>query len=178
MKRPVYIDALIVKTNSCFISLSPWRHRFTSRPARVRFMVEIVIFFRPMESHFLVRQGPLIIEALRSHSDTHTQPRYDSSGRVISPTQRSLPRSILLSHIHAHGANQSYNPSKPAATNSRVRRPSHCNRPKHLQWERVLLEYSDFPPLILTKCFVILTQYRAGDKIKKNEMGWEYGAYG
>jgi hypothetical protein len=23
-----------------------------------------------------------------------------------------------------------------------------------------------------------LTQYRAGDKIEKNEMGWAYGAYG
>ena len=28
------------------------------------------------------------------------------------------------------------------------------------------------------KCFVLLTQYRAGDKIKKNEMGWACGAYG
>ena len=27
-------------------------------------------------------------------------------------------------------------------------------------------------------CFVLLTQYRAGDKIKKNEMGWACGAYG
>jgi hypothetical protein len=26
--------------------------------------------------------------------------------------------------------------------------------------------------------FVLLTQYRAGDKIKKNEMGWACGAYG
>ena len=25
---------------------------------------------------------------------------------------------------------------------------------------------------------VLLTQYRAGDKIKKNEMGWAFGAYG
>ena len=28
------------------------------------------------------------------------------------------------------------------------------------------------------KCFVHLTQYCAGDKIKKNEMGWACGAYG
>ena len=27
-------------------------------------------------------------------------------------------------------------------------------------------------------CFVLLTQYRAGDKIKKNEMGWACGVYG
>ena len=30
----------------------------------------------------------------------------------------------------------------------------------------------------LDKCFVLLTQYRAGYKIKKNEMGWACGAYG
>jgi hypothetical protein len=28
------------------------------------------------------------------------------------------------------------------------------------------------------KWFVLLNQYRAGDKIKKNEMGWACGAYG
>jgi hypothetical protein len=28
------------------------------------------------------------------------------------------------------------------------------------------------------KCFVLLTQHRADDKIKKNEMGWACGAYG
>ena len=28
------------------------------------------------------------------------------------------------------------------------------------------------------KCFVLLTQYCAGDKMEKNEMGWACGAYG
>jgi len=28
------------------------------------------------------------------------------------------------------------------------------------------------------KLFVLLTQYCAGDKIEKNEMGWACGAYG
>jgi len=27
-------------------------------------------------------------------------------------------------------------------------------------------------------CFALLTQYCAGDKIEKNEMGWACGAYG
>jgi len=71
MKRPVYIDALILKTNSCFIGLSLWRHRFTSRPDRVSLMVENVTFFRSLELHFLMRYGPLIIEALRSHTHNH-----------------------------------------------------------------------------------------------------------
>ena len=28
------------------------------------------------------------------------------------------------------------------------------------------------------KCSVLLTQYRAGDKMEKNEMGWACGEYG
>ena len=32
--------------------------------------------------------------------------------------------------------------------------------------------------LHISKWFVLLTQYCAGDKIEKNEMGWAYGAYG
>jgi len=35
-----------------------------------------------------------------------------------------------------------------------------------------------FVAAINEKRFVLLTQYRAGDKIKKNEMGWACGAYG
>ena len=39
----------------------------------------------------------------------------------------------------------------------------------------------DGPQLLsFSECIVVdnLTQYRAGDKIKKNEMGWACGAYG
>jgi hypothetical protein len=47
----------------------------------------------------LVGQGPLIIEASRSHSNTPHSP-----GRVISPTQRTLPdntqRSQETTNIH------------------------------------------------------------------------------
>jgi len=41
----------------------------------------------------LVGQGLLSIEALRSHSRTHTYTHYDSSGRGIGPSQRPLPDS-------------------------------------------------------------------------------------
>jgi hypothetical protein len=44
----------------------------------------------PMAQQPPVGQGLLVIEASRSHSDTH-HTRYDSSGRVISPTHRLLP---------------------------------------------------------------------------------------
>ena len=42
------------------------------------------------------------------------------------------------------------------------------------QYSKYYIEYVDRR----VKCFVLLTQYRAGDKIKKNEMGWACGAYG
>ena len=47
MATKIYIDSLILKTDSCFIRLSPWRHWFTSRPDRVSYMVENLAFFSP-----------------------------------------------------------------------------------------------------------------------------------
>jgi len=32
--------------------------------------------------------------------------------------------------------------------------------------------------IFVAEIFVLLTQYCAGDKIEKNEMGWACGAYG
>jgi cell division protein FtsL len=32
--------------------------------------------------------------------------------------------------------------------------------------------------VVVVVVVVVLTQYRAGDKIEKNEMGWACGAYG
>jgi hypothetical protein len=49
-----------------------------------------IAFFYPMAQQPLVGKGRLIIQASRSHSDTHHS-LYDSSGRVISPKQRSVP---------------------------------------------------------------------------------------
>jgi hypothetical protein len=65
----------------------------------------------------LVGQDLLIIEASRSNSDTLQS--VDSSGRVISPTQRPLPDDAQHSQetdIHAPGGIRTPNPSKrPAA---------------------------------------------------------------
>ena len=60
------------------------------------------------------RQGLLIIEASRSHTHTHHS-RYDSSGRVISQTQRPLPDNTQHSQqtdIDVPGWIQTSNPSK------------------------------------------------------------------
>jgi len=78
----------------------------------------------------LVGQGLLIIVASRSHSDApHT--RHDSSGRVISPTQRPLPDNTQHSQetdIHVSGGIRTRNPSKLAAADQRLRLRCHWER--------------------------------------------------
>jgi hypothetical protein len=78
-----------------------------------------------------VGQGLLIIEASRLHSDT-PHLAYDSSGRVISPTQGPLPDNTKHSQetdIHAARGIQTHNPSKPAAADPRLGPHSHGDRP-------------------------------------------------
>jgi hypothetical protein len=68
-----------------------------------------------------VGQGLLIIEASWSHSDTSHS--VDSSGRVISPTQRPLPDNTQHSQetdIHAAGGIRTRNPSMRAAADPRL----------------------------------------------------------
>ena len=43
---------------------------------------------------------------------------------------------------------------------------------------RHVIYQSNFTDLCILHEFVMLTQYCAGDKIEKNEMGWACGAYG
>jgi hypothetical protein len=71
----------------------------------------------------LVGQGLLIIEATRSHSDT-PHIRQDSSGRVISPTQKSVPDNKQHSQetdTHAPGGIRTRSPSKRTAEDLRLR---------------------------------------------------------
>jgi hypothetical protein len=78
----------------------------------------------------LMGQGPLIIEASRSHSDTpHT--RWDSSGRVISPKQGPLPDNTQHSKgttIHTPGGIRTHNPSKRGAAIPCLRPRGHGDR--------------------------------------------------
>ena len=77
----------------------------------------------------LMMQGHLIIEALRSHSDTP-----QSVGllwRVIRPSQRPLPDNTQQSQetdIHSPDWIRTRNPSKRAAANSRLRPHGHWHR--------------------------------------------------
>ena len=71
--------------------------------------------------------GLLILEVSRSHTMTHHS-RQDSSGRVISPSQRPLPDNTQYStqtDIHASGRIQNHNPSKRAAVDPCLRPRSH-----------------------------------------------------
>jgi hypothetical protein len=75
----------------------------------------------------LVSQGLLIIEASRSHSDTHHS-RQDSSGQVISPTQRPLPNNTehwQETDLHAPPGIRTRNPRKQAAADPRLRQSGH-----------------------------------------------------
>ena len=66
-------------------------------------------------------QGPLIIEASPTHSDTpHSK---DSSGRVVSPTQKPLPDNSQHSQetdSRSAGGFQTHNRSKRAAALDRA----------------------------------------------------------
>jgi len=65
-----------------------------------------------------VGQGLLIHEVSWSHSKTQ-HCRYDSSGRVISPSQRPLPNNTQhsqLTGIHVHGGIRTHNLSRRAVT--------------------------------------------------------------
>ena len=69
---------------------------------------------------------------LHDHTQTH-HTRCDSSGRMISPTQRPLPDNTQQSQekdIHVPGGIRTRNPSKPAAADPRLRPRSNWNKLK------------------------------------------------
>ena len=84
---------------------------------------------------FLARQPPvgkglLIHEVSRLHTTTHHS-RQDSSGRVISSSQRPLPDNIQQSqetYIHAPSGNRTRNPIKGMAAELRLRPRGHWDR--------------------------------------------------
>jgi hypothetical protein len=74
--------------------------------------------------------GLLILEVSRSHTTTHHS-RYDSSGRVISSSQRPLPDNTQHSqqtNIHATGGIRTHDLSRRAATDLSLRTRSHWDR--------------------------------------------------
>ena len=116
------------------------------------FLLKVLfIFQQPLVGHDL-----FIVEVSRPH---HI--RQDYSGRVIGPTQTSLPDNIQHSHetdIHATGGNRTRNHSKRAGADPCLR--------GHGQWERLLLECSGkkISPITITvfrdvtKCSLLVGQ--------------------
>jgi len=87
--------------------------------------------FFPMVQQPLVVQGLIIVQA--SLSQSHYT-RYDSSGRVISPTQRPLLGNTQHSQerdIDAAGGPRNSNPGKRAAENPRLRKLGHWYQLSH-----------------------------------------------
>jgi len=75
-------------------------------------------------------QQPSSFLRLLHHTRTHHN-RYDSSGRVIGPSQRPLPDNTQYSRqtdIHASGGIWTRYPSKGAATDPRLGPRSHWHR--------------------------------------------------
>jgi len=91
---------------------------------------------------FLAQQPPvglayLIHEVSRSHTTTH-HTRWDSSGRMIISSQTPLPDNTQHSQqtaIHAPGGIRTYNLSRQAAADLRLRPRSH--------WDRLFICYGN-----------------------------------
>jgi len=87
-------------------------------------------FIRPMALRPNADHCLLILEVSRSHTTTHHS-RKDSSGRVISSSQRPLPDNTQHSQqtdIHAPGRIRSHNPSRRAAVDLRLRPHGHWDQ--------------------------------------------------
>jgi len=91
--------------------------------------IKLYIFFlvalRPNADH-----GLLILEVSRSHTTTHYS-RLDSSGRVISSSQRPLPNNTKHSQqtdIHALGGIRTHNFSRRTTEDLRLRPRGHWDQ--------------------------------------------------
>ena len=83
------------------------------------------VALRPNAGH-----GLLIIEVSRSHTTTH-HIRYDSSGLVISSSQRPLPDNTQHSqqtNLHAPGGIRTHNLSRRAAADLHLKPRGHWDR--------------------------------------------------
>ena len=99
------------------------------------------VALRPHAGH-----GLLILEVSRSHTTTHHS-RWDSSGRVISSSQRPLPDNTQCSqqmNIHAPGGIRTHDLSRRATADLRL-------RPRG-QWDRQNATLSTTNPTLTRPC--------------------------
>ena len=89
------------------------------------FLIFLAVALRPNAGH-----GLLFLEVSRSHATTHHR-RQDSSGRVISSSQRPLPDNTQHSqqtNVHAPGGIRTHDLSRRGAANLRLRQRGHWDR--------------------------------------------------
>ena len=95
-----------------------------------------------------VGQGLLIHEVSRSHTTTQHS-RQDSSGQVISSSQRPLPDNTQHSqqtNIHARGRIRNHNLSRRAAADLRLWPRGQCDRHISLHTAYIVSQKTDFDP--------------------------------
>jgi len=113
----------------------PGSHR-CKKYVRVFIYIYIIFFFFFFFFFFLLWRcdpGLLIVEVSRSHTTTHHS-RYDSSGRVISSPQKTLPdntKHSLQTNIHAPFGIRTHDFSRRAAADLRLRPPGHWDRQQY-----------------------------------------------
>jgi hypothetical protein len=136
-----------------------------------------------MELKLLVRQGLLIIESMRSHSDTHTH----NYGKTPLVAWSARCKDLYLTAHWTHNRQISMSTVRFKAAILESQRPqTHVSDRaaqwigrKILQWERVLPECSGFPPLLLTfrihssmTDILAVLFYRQTQKMKGNYFYW------
>ena len=109
--------------------------------------VRIFFFYLAQQPPPPVGQGLLIHEVSRSHSTTHHSWQ-ESSGRVISSSQRPLPDSTQHSQvtdIHAPGVIWTHSLSRRAAPDLHLRPRCFWDRPKNLSTYYIDLVFQGAP---------------------------------
>jgi hypothetical protein len=97
---------------------------------KVWFVLNFWLIFFPVALRPNAGHGLLIIEVSRSHKTTH-HIRWDSSGRVISSSHRTLPdntQRLQQTSIHASGGIRNHDLSRRAAVDLRLRSRGHLDR--------------------------------------------------
>jgi len=113
-----YVTSQDVRSNYQLpLRMATTKHVYTAINTHIHFFFSVAL--RPIAGH-----GLLILEVSRSHT-TKCHSRQDSSGRVISPSQRPLPDSTQHSqqtNIHATGGIPTHDFSRRAAADLRFDR--------------------------------------------------------
>ena len=116
-----------------------------------------VVALRPNKGH-----GLLILEVSRSHTTTHHS-RQDSSGQVISSSQRPLPDNTQHSqqtNIHAPCGIRTHDLSRRATADLRLRPRGHRDRRTQCHTEGKLISLvKENESTELLKCSVYLQQF-------------------